>query len=119
MTINLNEYDTVTNKIDKTKTWLYVAGKALISNELPKRKYYNIFKRFDTASNTYNFYIILSDINTNGVFKTTNVDNYGRIKISISSIYSTSGLNKEEKDCNINLKKVDSDDNSDVYLIDY
>ena len=119
MTINLNEYDVIKQKVDKSKTWLYVKGKSLISNELPKRKYYNLFKRYNPQKESYEFFIILSDVNTNNSFKTTNIDAYNRIKISISSIYQLSGLHNETEDCNITLRKVDCDENSDVYAIDY
>lgn len=119
MTINLNEYDKVNNKIDKSKTWLYVAGKILISNELPKYEYYNIFKKYNTELNTYQYFIILSKIDINNELKYTNIDDYGRVKIPVSSIFIESGLYKEEKNCNIVLKKVEEDEDSVAYLINY
>ena len=119
MTINLNEFDKVDEKVDKSKTWLYVKGKCLISNEVPKYKYYNLYKKYNPETNSTNYYIILSNNNVNNQLKNVHVDDYGRIKIPISIIYYESGLNKEEKDCNITLTCTDSDEESIVYLIDY
>ena len=119
MTINLNEFDKVDEKVDKSKTWLYVKGKCLISNEVQKYKYYNLYKKFNPETNLTNYYIILSNINVNNQLKNVHIDDYGRVKIPISIIYIESGLYKEEKDCNINLKEVNKDEDSIVYLIDY
>lgn len=119
MTVNLNEFDKVSIKLDKTKTWLYIKGKVLISNELPKYEYYNLFKQFNTQLNSNLYYIILAKQNINNQLKPTNIDDYGRVKIPISNIYYESGLNRELKDCNINLICTEEDEDSVVYLIDY
>lgn len=119
MTINLNEFDKVDEKVDKSKTWLYVAGKCLISKELPKYDYYNLYKKYDPELNTVNYYIVFCKENINNELKITHIDDYGRIKIPISSIYKESGLYKEKKDCNISLKEINKDEDSVVYLIDY
>lgn len=119
MTINLNEFDKVDEKVDKSKTWLYIKGKCLISNEVPKYKYYNLYKKYNPETNSTNYYIVFSNENIKNELKQTHIDDYGRIKIPISTIYKESGLYNENKDCNIILKTINKDKESIVYLIDY
>ena len=98
MTINLNEFDKVDEKVDKNKTQLYVAGKCLISNEVPKYKYYNLYKKYNPETNLTNYYIVFSKENINNDLKISHIDDYGRVKIPISTIYKESGLYKEKKE---------------------
>ena len=59
--INLSAYDSITNKIDKTKTWINVEKHLLISREIKFHKYYTLAKRFNPELNNYDYFIILLD----------------------------------------------------------
>jgi hypothetical protein len=117
--INLNAYDNITEKIDKTRTWIDVKKHLLLSREIRFRKYYVLSKRFNTASNEYNYYVILLDDKpTDRISFNTKLDDYGRIKIRLHELFVESNLIDLEKDTNIRIKRIDHDIDGDVYLLD-
>ena len=66
---------------------------------------------------SYNFKVIITidiyKINLNAF-----LDDYGRIKISLSNIWNKTYLNELKSNCNIICELVESDKDGDVYLID-
>lgn len=118
MSINLNEYDITSIKIDKTKTWIDIARKKLISKEIKVRKYNCICKKYNTDTKEYEYFIIMLDTPpTDRRSHKTFVDDYGRIKINLSTIWNESCLANYKKDTNIDLLLVDSEDDGDVYKL--
>lgn len=117
--MNLNAYDNVVERIDKTKTWIDIKKKCLFSREINKRSYYCLLKRYDNKINSYSYYIALLDnIPKDRTFKYTKHDAYGRVKIYLSCIWSESYLSQFGKDCNINIANVEHNDDGDIYLLD-
>ena len=117
--INLNAYDSITNKIDKTKTWINVEKHLLISREIKFHKYYILSKRFNTKLNSYDYFIILlNDVPIDRKYYNTRIDDYGRVKIRLHELYNESDLSSLEKDVNIGIKLIEFDDDSSVYQLD-
>ena len=117
--MNLNAYDSITEKIDKTKTWIDTKKCILLSREIKYRKYYVLSRRFNTELNTYDYFIILLDEKpTDRVSYQTRIDDYGRVKIRLYDLYRESTLSNLEKDTNISITKVEHQDDGDIYQLD-
>lgn len=117
--INLNVYDDVKERIDKKKTWVSVKYKTLCSREIRYRPYNLLAKRYNTKTGTYSYYIILLDNKTTERSVTnTYIDEYGRFKMDMSSIWDTTSLNLIDRDTNITIYHEESHEDGDVYLLD-
>lgn len=120
MMINLNAYDNVIDKIDKTKTWIDVRKKLLLSREIKYRKYHSLLKRYDNKTNTTSYYLAMLDhLSETHTCKLTSKDNYGRVKIRLSEIWKDTYLAGLDKDCNICIKLIESEDDGEVYSFDF
>ena len=116
--MNLSAYDTINNKIDKTKSWIDVKKRVLLSREIKYRKFYSFAKRYDKNNSCYNYYIILLD-NPQDQFGyySTKFDDYGRIKIKLNEIYNDINLNSLNKNTNIIIKNIEHEEDGDIYEI--
>lgn len=116
--MNLNAYDTITQKIDKTKTWINIENQQLFSREIPYRKYNTVSKRYNKEDNTYEYYIImLDDYPLDRPYTKTKKDNYGRIKLYLRSIWNECFSPYFEKDTNIDITHIEHTDDGDIYKI--
>lgn len=117
--MNLAAYDSVTTKIDKQKTWLDVDKKFLYSREIKYRKYNTLAKRYNPELEQSDFFIILLDeLPTDRPASITKVDNYGRIKINIASIWDEANFNYYDSNCNINIITIEDTNDGNVYQLD-
>ena len=117
--MNLNAYDTITDKVDKTKSWINITKHLLLSREIKFRKYYVLSKRFNTETKVYDYFVILLDEQpTDRVSYNTRLDDYGRVKIRLHELYNESDLANLEKDTNITIRHVEHEDDGDVYQIE-
>lgn len=117
--MNLNAYDNITNKLDKTKTWVDIRKKQLLSRELKYRPYYCILTRYNKETNTYSYFIaILDNIPVDKNYRHTTIDDYGRVKINLRDIWNKTYLDKLESNCNIMCELVESDEDGEVYSLD-
>lgn len=117
--MNINAYDNITEKIDKTKTWIDVNKHLLLSREIKFRKYYTLCKRYNPDLKIYEYFIILLDnkLSDRPCFNTRH-DDYGRIKIRLHDLYLDSDLKYLEHDVNISIKHIESEDDGDVYQLE-
>lgn len=117
--MNLNTYDNIREKLDKTKTWVDIKRKQLISREIKYRPYYCILTRFNPKTNIHSYYLaVLDKIPTDKMFRHTNHDDYGRVKINLSDIWKKTYLNNIKSDINIECKLVEEDNDGEVYYLD-
>lgn len=117
--MNLNAYDNVTEKLDKTKTWVDIKSKTIFSKEIKYRPYISLLKRYDVRINSSFYYLaLLDEPPIDRKYKTTFVDEYGRIKFNISSIWKETYLTRLGSNCNICIDLVESEVDGDVYLLD-
>ena len=95
--MNLNIYD-IPIKLDKTKSWINIKTKQLISRTIPFRKYNTVGKKYVKSTSSYEYFIILLDEKpVNNVSTKTKFDDYGRIKILLNSIWNDCDLQYYEK----------------------
>lgn len=117
--INLNEYDDVSPKINKNKSWLSIKTKQLFSREIKFRPYVTIGSKYHPKLQFYSYFLILLDEPPDErTYSKVHRDDYGRIKISLKSIWNETSLQDYDKDVNINIKLTDHADNGDIYQID-
>lgn len=117
--MNLNAYDSITEKLDKNKTWIDTRRKTILSREMKYRKYTCILKRYDPKTNINSHFIALLDNPPeNRLYKSTVQDDYGRIKINVSSIWKETYLSELKSNCNILCTLVESGNDGDIYSID-
>lgn len=117
--MNLNEYDSIKEKIDKNKTWVNVRKKQLLSRELANRPYNCLMKRYNQSTGSTSYFIAMLDKPpTDRKYKNTVRDDYGRIKISIANIWTETYLVRLEEDCNMMVSLVEHGEDGDIYLLD-
>ena len=117
--MNLNAYDNITEKIDKNKSWINIHKKQLFSREIKYRRFVCLLKRFNNKTNTNSYFIALLDNPPEDRnYKLTKKDDYGRIKISLASIWKETYLVHLDHDCNIICNLVESEEDGDIYSID-
>lgn len=117
--MNLSAYDSVEQNLDKTKTWVYPTKKILYSREMIFHKYYILAKRFSPVTKTTSYYIIFVDNKQEGKkCILTNVDEFGRIKLRINSIWNNTSLKHIKTNTNINIEHIEHTDDGDIYYLD-
>lgn len=117
--MNLSAYDNVKYKIDKTKSWFNIKKKLLVTREIKYRKYYTLSERYEPKSKEYHYFVImLDDEPENRISHITNLDDYGRIKIKLDSLFNKTILSTFTSDRNINIIHVDGADDGDIYKLD-
>lgn len=117
--MNLNAYDNINEKIDKTKTWIDVNKHLLLSREIKYRKYYLFTKRYNVELKVWDYFIVVTDnpIPDRIVFN-TRLDDYGRVKLRLHELYKETNVSEFTKDVNINIEHIDSQEDGDIYKID-
>lgn len=117
--MNLNAYDNVIEKLDRTKTWVDVRKKNLLSREIVHRPYTCLLKRYDPTTNCTTYFIAMLDSPpVDKKYKSTRRDEYGRIKISLTDIWKDTYLTQLETNSNIVITHVEHEEDGDVYLLD-
>ena len=116
--MNLSAYDKVYDKVDKTTSWIDTNKRILYSKELSFRKYYTFVKRFEPEISSTVFFLVLSDnvIENTKTFR-TKIDDYGRCKFNISSIYNDLSLNYLKPNFNVTITLDKHDIDGDIYKL--
>lgn len=117
--MNLNAYDNLIEKLDKNKTWIDVRKKIIFSREIKYRPYTCLLKKYNIKTDTNTYFIAMLDRPPeNKKYKPTACDDYGRIKINVSSIWKETYLSRLKNNCNIECVLLEDDKDGDVYSID-
>ena len=117
--MSLDEYDTVSTKIDRKKSWIDIKNKIIYSREIKiKRQYYNYLSKYDNVlSGETKYYLALTDDNSNNKFYITVRDSYGRFKFKCNDVFEALGFTQTSSDRNITLRHYESGENYDIYEI--
>lgn len=117
--MNLSAYDAISPKLNKQLTWIDVNKYQLLSREIKYRRYVTISKRYEKDKNDYDYFIILLD-NTpdDRDYSKTNLDDYGRIKVNLKSIWKETSLHTFEYNVNISITHIEHTDDGDIYKLD-
>ena len=118
--MNLNSYGDALTTIDRNKTWINIKYRVMFSREIKYRPYFNISCRYNAATCTHDYYLILADYPIDDrKWMNTVKDSYGRIKIRIiGAIWCATIISNFKKDTNINISRVEGDDICDIYYLD-
>lgn len=117
--MNLSAYDIIPEKLNKDKTWVIPENKVLLSREIARRKYVCLSKKFNPTLNFNDYFIIvLDDIPNTNSYSHIRIDNYGRVKIRLNSIWEESILKDITKEQNININHIEHADDGDIYQLD-
>ena len=115
--MNLAAYDTVCNKVDKTKTWIDNKHPILISREIAKRPYYAFVKRFEPDLNETQYYLVLlDDWAAETPSFNVHIDDYGRSKINMKHLVKNEHI-ALPYGCNIKLEHIEHTDDGDIYKL--
>lgn len=112
----INKYDTISIKLNRRKPFINVSTKKLVVPINTNKKYYNIAKRYDSINKLYNYFIVFTtEENENSVklFKICN-----KVYIKLHSIWDILNI-YTHYNFNVNVTLVESDENTDVYKIEY
>lgn len=117
--MNLNEYDTVSNSVDKNKTWTDIKKYRLLSREIPYRRYYTIVERLNTMTNDIDYYLVLLDDKADAkVCYKTETDDYGRLVFKMFLVWKKSILNSLTHNINVVIDLIEHTDDGDIYKLD-
>lgn len=117
--MNLSSYDIIPPTIDKKKTWLDTKFKQLLSREIKYRPYVLLCNKYVPECNTYDYFIILlDDPPLNKRASHVSIDNYGRLKINLKSIWDNSPLKYINKNQNVSISLREHADDGDIYYLD-
>ena len=117
--MNLSAYDNVEEPLNKQKTWVCPKRKFLYSREIKYHKYYTFTKKYSTVTRTTDYYIVMLDTPANNrQCYNTILDDFGRVKLRIDTIWNTTSLRHIKEASNINIEHIDSDEDGDIYYVD-
>ena len=112
----INKYDTISIKLDRRKPFINVSTKKLVMPINTNKKYYNIAKRYDSINKLYNYFIVLTTEENENSVKLFKIRN--KVYIKLHSIWNIFNI-YTHYNFNVNVILVESDENTDVYKIEY
>lgn len=112
----INKYDTISIKLNRRKPFINVSTKKLVIPINTNKKYYNIAKRYDSINKLYNYFIVLTTEENENSVKLFKIRN--KVYIKLHSIWDTFNI-YIRYNFNVNVALVESDENTDVYKIEY
>ena len=112
----INKYDTISVKLNRRKPFINVSTKKLVMPINTNKKYYNIAKRYDSINKLYNYFIVLTTEENENSVKLFKIRN--KVYIKLHSIWDILNI-YIHYNFNVNVTLVESDENTDVYKIEY
>lgn len=112
----INKYDTISIKLNRRKPFINVSTKKLVIPINTNKKYYNIAKRYDSINKLYNYFIVLTTEENENSVKLFKIRN--KVYIKLHSIWDIFNI-YTHYNFNVNVILVESDENTDVYKIEY
>ena len=112
----INKYDTISVKLDRRKPFINISTKKLVISINTNKKYYNIAKRYDSINKLYNYFIVLTTEENENSVKLFKIRN--KVYIKLHSIWDILNI-YTHYNFNVNVILVESDENTDVYKIEY
>ena len=112
----INKYDTISIKLNRRKPFINVSTKKLVMPINTNKKYYNIAKRYDSINKLYNYFIVFTTEENENSVKLFKIRN--KVYIKLHSIWDIFNI-YIHYNFNVNVILVESDENTDVYKIEY
>lgn len=112
----INKYDTISIKLNRRRPFINVSTKKLVVPINTNKKYYNIAKRYDSINKLYNYFIVFTTEENENSVKLFKIRN--KVYIKLHSIWDIFNI-YTHYNFNVNVILVESDENTDVYKIEY
>ena len=115
--MNLAAYDKV-NILDTSKDYINVADKKLVSSTIEYHDRYCLLKTYEPNNKNYNYYIAVFDNKQEGIKdKFLKKDSNGFVKVYLTDIWNDLPDYVKEKNCNVDVKLVEIQNDGKVYKL--
>ena len=115
--MNLAAYDKV-NVLDTSRDYINVADKKLVSSTIEYHDRYCLLKTYEPNNKNYNYYIAVFDNKQEGIKdKFLKKDSNGFVKVYLTDIWNDLPDYVKEKNCNVDVKLVESQNDGKVYKL--
>ena len=115
--MNLAAYDKV-NNFNPNKDHIQISYKRLISPTIEYHDRYCLLKTYEPNNKNYNYYIAVFDNKQEGIKdKFLKKDSNGFVKVYLTDIWNDLPDYVKEKNCNVDVKLVESQNDGKVYKL--
>ena len=115
--MNLAAYDKI-NNFNPNKDHIQISYKRLVSSTIEYHDRYCLLKTYEPNNKNYNYYIAVFDNKQEGIKdKFLKKDSNGFVKIYLTDIWNGLPDYVKEKNCNVDVKLVESQNDGKVYKL--
>ena len=115
--MNLVAYDKV-NNFNPNKDHIQISYKRLVSPTIEYHDRYCLLKTYEPNNKNYNYYIAVFDNKQEGIKdKFLKKDSNGFVKVYLTDIWNDLPDYVKEKNCNVDVKLVESQNDGKVYKL--
>lgn len=115
--MNLAAYDKV-NNFNPNKDHIQISYKRLVSPTIEYHDRYCLLKTYEPNNKNYNYYIAVFDNKQEGIKdKFLKKDSNGFVKVYLTDIWNNLPDYVKEKNCNVDVKLVESQNDGKVYKL--
>ena len=115
--MNLAAYDKV-NNFNPNKDHIQISYKRLVSPTIEYHDRYCLLKTYEPNNKNYNYYIAVFDNKQEGIKdKFLKKDSNGFVKVYLTDIWNDLPDYVKEKNCNVDVKLVESQNDGKVYRL--
>lgn len=115
--MNLAAYDKV-NNFNPNKDHIQISYKRLVSSTIEYHDRYCLLKTYESNNKNYNYYIAVFDNKQEGIKdKFLKKDSNGFVKVYLTDIWNDLPDYVKEKNCNVDVKLVESQNDGKVYKL--
>lgn len=115
--MNLAAYDKV-NNFNPNKDHIQISYKRLVSPTIEYHDRYCLLKTYEPNNKNYNYYIAVFDNKQEGIKdKFLKKDSNGFVKVYLTDIWNDLPDYVKEKNCNVDIKLVESQNDGKVYKL--
>ena len=115
--MNLAAYDKI-NNFNPNKDHIQISYKRLVSSTIEYHDRYCLLKTYEPNNKNYNYYIAVFDNKQEGIKdKFLKKDSNGFVKVYLTDIWNNLPDYVKEKNCNVDVKLVESQNDGKVYKL--
>ena len=115
--MNLAAYDKI-NNFNPNKDHIQISYKRLVSHTIEYHDRYCLLKTYEPNNKNYNYYIAVFDNKQEGIKdKFLKKDSNGFVKVYLTDIWNDLPDYVKEKNCNVDVKLVESQNDGKVYKL--
>ena len=115
--MNLAAYDKV-NNFNPNKDHIQISYKRLVSPTIEYHDRYCLLKTYEPNNKNYNYYIAVFDNKQEGIKdKFLKKDSNGFVKVYLTAIWNDSPDYVKEKNCNVDVKLIEIQNDGKVYKL--